>query len=156
MHIGRETFYGAEHRDTPPKSSDIYYLSISANQILAYAAQIQYFIQHTVTVTHTNRIGTRSIVTSRVEVHTFAVVWHYQHSHGMALNSPAPVFMYKLDPAIGWENFVPIRRIAGRCTKMPHYNYEKWKRNRTNCKQLNIHALPDHTAFYLCPLPRKM
>ena len=154
LHIGRETFFGVEHKDTPPKSSDIYYWAASRtpgdNSILAFAAQVQYFIQHQVTVRHT--IG--STITVRQEVHTFAFVLHYVHDNGQSLYSPTSMFKYKQDPHIGRESFIPIRRIAARCTKIPDYNYTKWK--KANIESMHVHEFPDTTSFYICPLPRKM
>ena len=147
MHIGRETFYGIEGGATAERSSDIYYMSSKENKIVAYAAQIQYFIQHRATVTHTHNL-TCAITTAVDELHTFAVVFMYNHfeNKGMALDSPSPVFTYKLDKnKYGWENFIPIRQIAGRCAKMPHYDYKKWKKAESG---RGVHSFPDSTTFY--------
>jgi hypothetical protein len=54
----------------------------------------------------------------------------------------------------GWDNFVPIRVIAGRFVKVPSVRFKRFVHLESK-RQLS-RPLDENTGFYASPLPRKL
>jgi hypothetical protein len=164
IQIGRDRYCGIEHKKEQ-QAADAYTIKSNTHdqpQMRLYAMQIQYFIRQRVVVKH--RSAPNAPYCSQAEWHTFAVVLHYvpvRREDGQNVQNPDVSFLMKLESlgardGYGYENFIPIRQIAGRFIKVPVASYETYaniKQNKQARKHLPLHPT---NGFFCSPLPPKL
>jgi hypothetical protein len=160
IQIGRERYCGIEH-EKEQRAADAYVLKKNCNGAISlFAVQIQYFIRHLVRVQY--RSAARAPYIEQDEWHTFAVVLNYKPTEGMErwgqdVSSPNFVAfqmdLESIQDRYGYDNYIPIRTIAGRFIKVPAVPFDQYidlKRNKQATKHLQA-----TTGFYCSPAPTR-